>query len=148
MCSQPRQCSMTTDACFPLNWGTVHHSVTYALHFQHRQLPGLQCVHSQLYVSTCLNRYLKWRSPHLHTLQIIFLYHTATIIHIWILQRHTKPPNFSSHHEQTLLYILLPRYVLDCGEVSLWTTCPRNACLSMKCTQMIFNPFWICSKIL
>lgn len=47
---------------------------------------------------------------------------------------------------QTLLYILLPRYVLDCG-ISLWTTCPRNACLSMKCTQMIFNPFWTCSKI-
>lgn len=31
-------------------WGTVHHSVTCALHFQHRQLPGLQCDHSQLYV--------------------------------------------------------------------------------------------------
>lgn len=40
--------------------------------------------------------------------------------------------------------------LLEYGEVaiSLWTTCPRNACLSMNCTQVIFNPFWTCSKIL
>lgn len=66
-------------------------------------------------------------------------------IHIWTLQSHTRPsisiisPRAKSRVLvcQMLLCVSLQRFVFDCGEIaiSLWTTCPRNSCLSMKHTH-------------